>query len=88
MANAEQAVMANIEEAAFGTDWDAIADAVALTIGHNTPTHRAAVDAMKGFPDAVGRFSLHLENEPDDMRDALAARLREIDARSRGLPLS
>jgi len=79
--------MANIEQVALGADWDAIADAVASTIGHNTPTHRAAVDAMKGFPDAVERFALHLENEPDDIRDTLAARLREIDARSRGLPL-
>lgn len=80
--------MANIEHVALGADWGAIADAVALTIGHNTPTHRAAVDALKGFPDAVERFALHLENEADDRRDALAARLGAIDARGRRLPPS
>ena len=77
--------MENLEQIAFSADWDAIADAVAFTIGRSTPTHRAAVDATKGFPGAVERFALHLENEADDVRDALAARLREIDARSRGL---
>jgi hypothetical protein len=80
--------MANIDQVALSADWDAIADAVAFTIGHNSPTHRAAVDAMKGFPDAVERFSLHLENEPEDRRDALAARLRAFETRNGGLPLS
>jgi hypothetical protein len=71
----------------FGADWDVIADAVAFIIGHSTPTHRAAVEAMKGFPDAVERFALHLENETEDRRDALVARLRALEARNGGLPL-
>ena len=78
----------NMEQIVFSADWDVIADAVAFTIGHSTPTHRAAVDAMKGFPDAVERFTLHLENVPDGARDALAARLRMLDTRSRTPPLS
>ena len=79
--------MANNNQVPFGADWDVIADAVAFIIGHNTATHRAAVEALKGFPDAVERFALHLENETEDRRDALAARLRAFETRNGGLPV-
>ena len=80
--------MANLDQAPLSADWDVIADAVAFIIGHSTPTHWAAVDAMKGFPGAVERFALHLDNETEDRRDALAARLHAFDARTSSLRLS
>lgn len=75
--------MGIIEQVADRAGWDVVADAVASTVGHGSPTHRAALDAVKGFPDAVDRFALHLENLPGDKRGVLEARLRAAGVKGR-----
>lgn len=57
-------------------DWNAVADAVACSIGRATPTYRAAVEAANAIPGAEERFMLHLENVDEALRDAFAVRLR------------
>ena len=71
----------SVHNAEPATDWTAVADAVARTIGRDTPVHRAALEAASALPDAEERFLLHLENVEDGLRDAFAVHLRDLAGR-------
>ena len=66
------------QQQAHPTDWTAVADAVAFSIGRGSPVYRAAMEAASAIPGAEERFMLHLENVEDGLRDAFAVRLSSI----------